>query len=190
MCRIFHDERLVTYRTLDGKWREGDIAATQKHLRPMASAQAEMMLRRGRQKKAKCQKVTAEIGCCPLGLTYDANVRREGEEEEVRQEIWLGEVRIPPVVGTQSSVYLKYRKREAIDFPLVAVAVRMDSESKGICTECKVVLNAVGSSPLEVVRARRKTGTVDLSPRDSFEACAMSEAICSTAVCIGSSCSL
>ncbi|MCJ7596763.1 MAG: FAD binding domain-containing protein, partial [Desulfobacterales bacterium] len=65
----------------------------------------------------------------------------------------LQEVRIPPARGTQSSIYLKYRKREAIDFPMVGVAVRMDSNGEGVCTECKVVLNAVGSAPSEVPEA-------------------------------------
>jgi hypothetical protein len=130
VCRIFHDERLVTYQTLDGKWREGDIAEAQKHLRPMASAQAEMMVRRGRQKKAKRQRVTAEIGSCPLRLTYDANVRREGEEEKVHKEIWLVEVRVPrstwkpwllmtdwPVENAESAVriFRMYRQRWAVE---------------------------------------------------------------------------
>ena len=65
----------------------------------------------------------------------------------------LAEIRIPPIFGRQSSFYLKYREREAIDFPLTGVAVRMDSNGDGICTDCKVVLNAVGSAPTEVLKA-------------------------------------
>jgi hypothetical protein len=130
VCRIFHDERLVTFQTLDGKWREGDVAEAQKHLRPMASAQAEMMVRRGRQKKAKRQRVTAEIRSCPLRLTYDTNVRREGEGEEVHKDIWLVEVKIPrstwkpwllitdwPVETAESAVriFRMYRQRWAVE---------------------------------------------------------------------------
>jgi CO/xanthine dehydrogenase FAD-binding subunit len=66
----------------------------------------------------------------------------------------LTEIRIPQPVERQSSTYLKYRTRAAIDFPLAGVAVRMDSEDDGICTDCKVVLNAVGSAPAEVPEAR------------------------------------
>lgn len=62
----------------------------------------------------------------------------------------LTEIQAPPPQGRQRSVYMKYRIREAIDFPLVAVAARMDANGDGTCTDCKVVLNAVGSGPTEV----------------------------------------
>jgi 4-hydroxybenzoyl-CoA reductase subunit beta len=62
----------------------------------------------------------------------------------------LREVVIPPAKGTRKSVYLKYRKRAAIDFPMVGVAVRMDTNGGGVCTAGRVVLNAVGSAPVEV----------------------------------------
>ena len=35
------------------------------------------------------QTVTVEISTCPLKLTYDRNVRREGESEEAQKELWL-----------------------------------------------------------------------------------------------------
>jgi len=62
----------------------------------------------------------------------------------------LTEIRIPQPVGRQDSSYLKYRLRGSIDFPLVGVAVRIDSNGDGVCTDCSVVLNAVGSAPVEV----------------------------------------
>jgi 4-hydroxybenzoyl-CoA reductase subunit beta len=120
----------------------------------------------------------------PVLIALDANVRlvSSAEEREVSLgELYTGdgkkpialtpgelvrEIRIPPAAGRQSSVYLKYRQRDSIDFPLVGVAVRMDSNDDGICTECKVVLNAVGSAPLEVPEAREllkgKQPTVEL----------------------------
>jgi len=65
----------------------------------------------------------------------------------------LSEIRIPKAEGKQRSTYLKYRVREAIDFPLVGVAVRMDFNGDATCKGCKVVLNAVGSIPVEVSEA-------------------------------------
>jgi hypothetical protein len=130
VCRISHAERLVAYQTIDGKWREGDVAAAQKHVRPMASAETEMVIRRGRQKRAKRQRVTAEIKTCPLRLTYDTNVRREGEEDEVHKDIWLVEVKILrstlkpwllitdwPVETAESAVciFRMYRQRWAVE---------------------------------------------------------------------------
>jgi hypothetical protein len=130
VCRIRHRERLVEYQDQDGQWKVGDVEAAQQHLRPMASARTEMMARRGRQTKAKRQSVTAEIRACPLRLTYDTHVRREGEGEEVQKILWLVEVEILrstwkpwllitdwPVEDAESAVriFRMYRQRWAVE---------------------------------------------------------------------------
>jgi hypothetical protein len=130
VCRIRHRERLIEYQNPNGNWQEGDVAAAQRHLRPMASARTEMMVRRGRQTKPKRQRVTAEIRSCPLRLTYDTHVRREGEGEEVQKVIWLVEVEILraswkpwllitdwPVEDAESAVriFRMYRQRWAVE---------------------------------------------------------------------------
>jgi hypothetical protein len=94
VCRIYHTERLVAYQTVEGKWVAGDVAAAQQHLRPMASARTEMVVRRGRQKKKKRQRVTVEIRSCPLRLSYDTAVRRAGEGEVVHKDLCLVEVKV------------------------------------------------------------------------------------------------
>jgi hypothetical protein len=130
VCRISHTERLVEYQTVEGKWVAGDVVAAQQHLRPMASARTEMVVRRGRQKKEKRQKVTVEIRSCPLQLTYNTHVRREGEGEEVQKTVWLVEVEILrstlkpwllitdwPVEDAESAVriFRMYRQRWAVE---------------------------------------------------------------------------
>jgi hypothetical protein len=130
VCRISHSERLVMYQTVEGQWREGDVAAAQQHLRPTANAQTEMVVRRGRQKKEKRQRVTAEIRSCPLRLTYDTHVRREGDGQGVRKDIWLVEVEVLrstlkpwllitdwPVEDAESAVriFRMYRQRWAVE---------------------------------------------------------------------------
>jgi hypothetical protein len=130
VCRISHTERLVAYQTAAGKWRTGDVAAARWHLRPMASARTEMVVRRGPQKKAKRQRVTAEIRACPLRLTYDTHVRRVGTGETVQKELWLVEVTVPrsnlkpwllitdwPVEDAESAVriFRMYRQRWAVE---------------------------------------------------------------------------
>ena len=63
----------------------------------------------------------------------------------------LTAVEVPgPSTGT-FEVYLKYRIRQSIDFPLAGVAAKLafDGE-KGICREAKVVIGAVGTRPQEV----------------------------------------
>jgi CO/xanthine dehydrogenase FAD-binding subunit len=66
----------------------------------------------------------------------------------------LSEISIPRPSGRQSSVYMKYRVRDAIDFPLAGVAVRMDSREEGVCTDCRIVMSALGSAPVEVNAAQ------------------------------------
>ncbi|NIV33226.1 MAG: transposase [Anaerolineae bacterium] len=130
VCRTYHTERLVEYQTGEGKWVAGDVAVAQQHLRPMASARTEMMVRRGRQKKKKRQQVTAEIRSCRLRLTYDTAVRREGEGELVQKDLWLVEVKVLrstlkpwllitdwPVEDAESAVriFRMYRQRWAVE---------------------------------------------------------------------------
>jgi hypothetical protein len=130
VCRLSHTERLIAYQAVDGEWLEGDIAAAREHLRPLASAQTEMVVRRGRQKKEKRQKVTAEIRSCPMRLTYDSAVRRQGEGEHVHKDLWLVEVEVVrsslkpwllitdwPVEDAESAVRVlrMYRQRWAVE---------------------------------------------------------------------------
>lgn len=86
----------------------------------------------------------------------------------------VSEIRLPLPTKSQSSTYLKYREREAIDFPMVGVAVRMDTNDDGICTGCRVVLNAVDCGPTEVREAREllegKAPTFDLIQEVALEA--------------------
>ena len=130
VCRISHTERLIAFQSVNGQWLEGDIAAAREHLRPLASAQTEMVVRRGRQKKKKRQKVTAQIRSCPLHLTYDSAVRRQGEAGQVPKDLWLVEVEVLrsslkpwllitdwPVGDAESAVRVlrMYRQRWAVE---------------------------------------------------------------------------
>jgi 4-hydroxybenzoyl-CoA reductase subunit beta len=66
------------------------------------------------------------------------------------------EVTIPSPPKNSSSAYMKYRIREAIDFPLLGVAVNISLDSKaGACTKASVVLGAVASRPVEVTEAEK-----------------------------------
>jgi len=57
-------------------------------------------------------------------------------------------IEVPPVKPDVFSVYMKYRIRKAVDFPLAGVAAKIDIDKKDkICREAKVVINGVGSRP-------------------------------------------
>jgi hypothetical protein len=121
---------LVAYQTVAGEWQEGDIAEARQHLRPLARMRTRMVVRRGPQKKEKRQKVTVKIRSCPLRLSYDTQVRREGTGEEAEKEIWLVEVEVSrsslkpwllitdwPVEDAESAVriFRMYRQRWAVE---------------------------------------------------------------------------
>jgi hypothetical protein len=130
VCRLKHRERLIEYQSEQGQWIEGDIERARQLLRLVAKTETEMVVRRGRQKRAKRQRIPVEIYACPIRLTYETNVRREGSGETVQKEVWLVEVRLPgtrlkpwllltdwPVTDADSAVriFQMYRQRWAVE---------------------------------------------------------------------------
>jgi 4-hydroxybenzoyl-CoA reductase subunit beta len=86
----------------------------------------------------------------------------------------LVEVRIPPSGHGAAGAYEKLRVREGMDFPMAGVAVRVKRNRSGAIEQAKVVLGAVGSSPIEVPKAagllEGQKPTDDLLQRVSREA--------------------
>jgi len=130
VCRLKHPERLVEYQDRHGQWVAGDIQEARAQLQLLATAETRMVVRRGRQRRAKRQRVPAEIRACPIRLTYETNVRREGPGETVQKVVWLVEVRLRgahlepwllltdwPTTDTESAVrvFQMYRQRWAVE---------------------------------------------------------------------------
>lgn len=64
------------------------------------------------------------------------------------------EVQVPNPPSHTGGVYLKYSTRDAIDFPILGVAVVITVDSKnGSCKEARIVLGAVSSAPVRAVKA-------------------------------------
>ena len=103
VCRIQHPERLIEYRAGNDEWHAGDLTKAKERLRLVGTAQTTMVVQRGRQAYAKEQVVTAELRACPVRLTYETNVRREGPGETRQKELWLVEVRL---LGTKLEPWL------------------------------------------------------------------------------------
>ena len=59
---------------------------------------------------------------------------------------------LPPQEGLRAT-YVKFRRRGAIDFPLVGVAAAVRTDADGTCTEARLVLGAVATAPLPVPQA-------------------------------------
>lgn len=130
VCRVKHPERRVSYQNDAGEWVDGDLAAVQRQLKRLATAETEMLVRRGRQQRAKRQRVEAQIRAGSFQLTYLTNVRREGPGETVHKVLWLVEVYVPntslepwllvtdwPVTDADSAVriFRMYRQRWAVE---------------------------------------------------------------------------
>ena len=66
------------YRAGNDESRRGDLYKAQERLRLVATAQTTMVVQLGLPERPKEQVVTAKNHACPVRLTYDTNVRREG----------------------------------------------------------------------------------------------------------------
>jgi len=130
VCRVKHQDRLVEYQVGHDEWCSGDIAKAKERLRLITTAQTAMVVQRGHQPRPKEQVVTAEIRTCQVRLTYETNVRREGDGETLQKELWLVEVRLLgthlepwllitdwPVTDAASAlhVFCMYRQRWAVE---------------------------------------------------------------------------
>ena len=77
-----------------------------------------------------------------------------GEKPNVlKPDELLVEVRIPTSGNGAAGAYEKLRVREGMDFPMAGVAVMVKTNRSGTIEKAKVVLGAVGSSPIEVPKA-------------------------------------
>ncbi len=65
----------------------------------------------------------------------------------------LVEIRIQPLGRGAAVAYEKLRVREGMDFPMAGVAVQVKRNQDATIEQAKVVLGAVGSSPIEVPKA-------------------------------------
>lgn len=103
VCRVKHKDRCIEYKDDKGRWVKGDMTRAQEEMVLVGKTRAELLVRRGRQRRKMRQQVPVEIRSTPLRLTYDTAVRREGEGEIVQKQLWLVEVRL---VGTRMKPWL------------------------------------------------------------------------------------
>ncbi len=107
----------------------------------------------------------------PLGEFYTG----KGEKSNVlKPDELLVEIRVPsPAEGT-AWAYEKLRVREGMDFPMAGAAVMVKKSRSGIIEKARIVLGAVGPSPMEVPKAagllEGNKPTDDLLQRVSREA--------------------
>jgi len=130
VCRLCHTDRRVEYQDQAGVWVTGDLRQAKRSLRLLATAQTDMKVCLGSQQTAKLQSATVEISACPLRVSYESDVRRQGGGQVVCQAVWLVEVRVLhssmepwllltdwPVTAADSAVLIfrMYRQRWAVE---------------------------------------------------------------------------
>ena len=113
---------------------------------------------------------SGDLAPCLIALAAQVKIKdRQGEKIIPLEELYTGkgncplnlapdeiiaEILIPLPSNYTGSTYQKLRDREAIDFPLAGVAVCVSLDQKdGICTNIRIVLNAVGSAPRRATKA-------------------------------------
>ncbi|HEX9918775.1 MAG TPA: FAD binding domain-containing protein [Pyrinomonadaceae bacterium] len=69
-----------------------------------------------------------------------------------RPDELLADIQLPPLNGWRA-VYRKLRRRDAFDFPVLGVAVRLDMEEDGTVRAAKLILGGIAPAPMEVREA-------------------------------------
>lgn len=94
LCRVHHLDRLVEYKAVSGEWQEGHLEEATAYLRKHSSVQTSMVVRLSGQRWEKRQSVLVDLSSCPIRLSYQSNVRRVGEGQQLTKSMWLMRVAV------------------------------------------------------------------------------------------------
>jgi hypothetical protein len=97
LCRLYHRDRLV--EAPDGT--PCHLADLAPRLRPLARAEAELVVRKEGQRRPKRQPVTAVVASAPLVVRWRPGLRTREPGAEQRRACWLVEVRVEGAVGQE-----------------------------------------------------------------------------------------
>ena len=88
------------------------------------------------------------------------------------------EIQVPRVADSTRQTFIKFRLREAVDFPIVSVACVLNSDGN-VCKDARIVLGAVAPSPIRASKAEQslKGKTIDAITAESASKAAVVDAI-------------
>ena len=115
----------------------------------------------------------------PVLIALDAQVRTVGPNGErvfplsklythdgkkplsLRKGEILKEILLPPPSG--KTLYLKWRLRDSIEFPIISLALHLEKDGNERIREARITFGAVGSGPVEAFEAEKilKNGSLD-----------------------------
>ncbi len=87
---------------------------------------------------------------CPLKKLYIHNGKKP---LALKKGEILREVFVPPISG--KALYLKWRLRASLEFPIVSLALCVEKDRLGQVKEAKILFSGVGSGPVEAVVAEK-----------------------------------
>ena len=87
----------------------------------------------------------------PLKKLYTGNGKKP---LSFKKGEFLREILIPPPSG--KTLYLKWRLRDALEFPIVSVALHVDQDGDNRIKKARIVFSAVGSGPAETPEAEKR----------------------------------
>jgi 4-hydroxybenzoyl-CoA reductase subunit beta len=86
----------------------------------------------------------------PLGKLYT----QDGKKPlSFRKGEILKEILLPPPSG--KTLYLKWRRRESIEFPIVSLALHIEKDGNERIQRARIIFSAVGSGPVETLEAEK-----------------------------------
>lgn len=85
----------------------------------------------------------------PLGDIYSGDGKKPNK---LGAGEFIAGVEIPALTGNSGGAYMKLRRRQAIDFPLLGVAVQMEVDGN-VCRDVRVAMTAVEKGPIMVEEA-------------------------------------
>lgn len=130
VCRLCHLERLVEQQTNTEAWQQVHLEEAARELQERAIVETELVVRRGKQRYAKRQRVKAQISACAVKIVYRANMRTEAPGPAREKKAWLVRVKLEgvawepwwlltdiPVVDAESAtkIFRLYRQRWAVE---------------------------------------------------------------------------
>ena len=86
----------------------------------------------------------------PLKKLYTLNGKRP---LSLKKGELVKEIFVPPPSGR--TVYLKWRYRDALEFPIVSLALSAENGKDGVITKSKIVFGGIGPGPVETVKVER-----------------------------------
>jgi Transposase DDE domain len=148
VCRVYQQERLVSFQDRQGQWREGNVGQVRGEMRKLARVQTTLVAKRGKQPHAKKQPVEVEVAACPLRVSYETGVRRKLVGKRVTREVWLGEVHI---LGTDQEPWLLLTDWPVTDEQSAARVFTMYRQRWGVEDSFKFLKTCLGWEEVQVL---------------------------------------